>query len=290
MRLTALEAHAVCAALVAADLVARAMRIQWILRGLGHRTGFVEAFTLNAFGDGACAVTPMRAGGEPARLGGMLRAGVPAAAGVIAIGLEVLAAWPVTILAAGWMAWRHAPAWWAEAGPQLKAGLAGAWPWVTAVAAVSAVAWWVARRGGGGAPKVRRPLRRALVYLRRMPAWLPIATAPLSLVNLVARVAILPVLALTLADPPAMGPLWLGSFALLYAQLVLPTPSGAGAVELGFLHGAAGQLGGAEASLLVAWRFYTSGVGILLGGWLAVRIYGAPALRRLAAVAGVRSP
>ena len=170
MRLTALEAHAACAALVAADLVARAWRIQWILRGLGHRTGFVEAFTLNAFGDVACAVTPMRAGGEPARLGGMLRAGVPAAAGVIAIGLEVLAAWPVTILAAGWMAWRHAPAWWAEAGPQLKAGLAGAWPWVTAVAAVSAVAWWVARRGGGGAPKVRRPLRRALVYLRRMPA------------------------------------------------------------------------------------------------------------------------
>ena len=290
MRLTPLEAHAACAALVAADLVARAWRIQWILRGLGHRVRVGDAFTLNAFGDAACAITPMRVGGEPARLGGMLRAGVPASAGLVAIGLEVLSAWPVTIVIAGWMAWRYAPAWWAAAGPQLAAGLEGAWPWVVAVAAVSLGAWWMASRAGRDAPRLRRPLRRALVYLRRMPVWLLAGTAPLSFVNLAARVGVLPVLVLTLPDPPPMGPVWFGSFTLLYAQLLLPTPSGAGAVELGFLHGAAGQLGGAEAPLLIAWRLYTSGVGVLLGVWLAVRIYGAPALRRLAGAAGVRSP
>jgi len=290
VRLTLLEAHAACAALVAADLVARAWRIQWITRGLGHRIGFGEALTLNAFGDAACAVTPMRMGGEPARLGGLLRARVPAAAGVIAIGLEVLAAWPVTIVAAGWMAWRYAPTWWSVAGPQLAAGLGGAWPWVVAVGAASLGAWWLVRRSGHRLPRMERPLRRALVYLRRMPVPLLLATAPLSLVNVVARVGVLPVLALALPDPPAMGPLWFGSFALLYAQLVLPTPSGAGAVELGFLHGAAGPLGGAEASLLLAWRFYTSGVGLLLGLALAVRIYGVPALRRLAGRAEARSP
>jgi uncharacterized membrane protein YbhN (UPF0104 family) len=68
---------------------------------------------------------------------------------------------------------------------------------------------------------------------------------------------------------------------LLYSQMVLPTPSGAGAVELGFLGGAAGDLGQNGGLLLLTWRFYTNGVGVLLGVWLAARIYGWPALRRL---------
>ena len=104
----------------------------------------------------------------------------------------------------------------------------------------------------------------------------------MSFLNLATRVAILPVLALTLPSPPAMGPLALGSFALLYSQLVLPTPSGAGAVELGFLGGAAGDLGTGEGWLLLAWRFYTNGIGVILGVALAVQVYGWPALRRLA--------
>jgi uncharacterized membrane protein YbhN (UPF0104 family) len=102
------------------------------------------------------------------------------------------------------------------------------------------------------------------------------------LINLGTRVAILPVLALTLPNPPPMGPLALGSFALLYSQLVLPTPSGAGAVELGFLGGAAGDLGADEGWLLLAWRLYTNGIGVMLGVALAARIYGWPALRQLA--------
>ncbi len=56
-----------------------------------------------------------------------------------------------------------------------------------------------------------------------------------------------------------------GSFALLYSQLLLPTPSGAGAVELGFLGGAAGDLGDRAGWLLLAWRFYTNGAGVVLG-------------------------
>jgi uncharacterized membrane protein YbhN (UPF0104 family) len=115
-----------------------------------------------------------------------------------------------------------------------------------------------------------------------MPRWPLIASLPLSFVNLAARVAILPVLALTLPEPPAMGPMLVGSFALLYSQLLLPTPSGAGAVELGFLGGAVGDLGENQGWLLLAWRWYTSGIGVVLGVWLAAKIYGWPALRKLA--------
>jgi len=143
------------------------------------------------------------------------------------------------------------------------------------------VAWRAARRVTSPAKHLRRPIRRALVYWRRMPRWPLIASIPMSFINLATRVAILPVLALTLPAPPDLGPLMVGSFALLYSQLVLPTPSGAGAVELGFLGGAAGDLGEGEGKLLFAWRLYTNGIGVILGIALAARIYGWAALRQL---------
>jgi uncharacterized membrane protein YbhN (UPF0104 family) len=280
--MTLVQAHLMCVGLAAADLLARAWRIQWIVRGLGHRMTLWDSFVLNAFGDAACALTPLRIGGEPARLAGMLRTRVPATAAFVAISLEVLAAWPVIIVAAGWLIWRYAPAWWLLAGPRLSAAAASAWPWVVVVAVASVVAWRAASRvASPAARQLRRPVKRAMVYWRRMPRWPLVASLPLSFINLATRVAILPVLALTLPNPPAMGPLALGSFALLYSQLVLPTPSGAGAVELGFLGGAAGDLGGGEGWLLLVWRFYTNGIGVLLGVALAARIYGWPALRHL---------
>jgi uncharacterized membrane protein YbhN (UPF0104 family) len=280
--MTPLQAHLICIGLVAADLVARAWRIQWIVQGLGYRMSFKDTFVLNAFGDAACALTPLRIGGEPARLAGMLRSGVPATAAFVGISLEVLAAWPVILVAMGWLAWQYAPAWWLTAGPRLGAAAREAWPWVVLVVVVSIIAWIYARRVASPVARhLRRPVRRALVYWRRMPRWPLVASVPLSLINLVTRVAILPVLALTLPNPPALGPMMVGSFALLYSQLLLPTPSGAGAVELGFLGGAAGDLGNDQGWLLLAWRFYTNGLGVMLGVWLAAKIYGWPALRKL---------
>ncbi len=278
-----LDATLLCIALVVVDLIVRAWRIQWIVQGLGHRIGFWDSFVLNAYGDAACALTPLRLGGEPARLAGMLRSRVPATAAFVAISLEVLAAWPVILAGAGWLVWRYAPQWWATAGPRLMDAVEGAWPWVLLVAVLSLAAWWYARRVASPAARhVRRPVRRAMVYWRRMPLWPLVASLPLSFLNLATRVAILPVLALTLPEPPELGPMLVGSFALLYSQLILPTPSGAGAVELGFLGGAAGDLGRRAGWLLLAWRFYTNGVGVLLGIGLAAHAFGWPALRRLA--------
>ncbi len=277
--LSILQAHLVCVALVLADIVARAWRIQLILAGIGQRVSFGQAVTLNSFGDAASALTPLRFGGEPARLGGMLRAGVPAPAAFVAIALEVLVSWPVVLAVAVPVAWRHAPGWWRSAAPALAGAARESWHWVAAIVAASLVAWLLARRVVRPARRLRRPLRRAAVYWRRMPAGPLLLTAPLTLVNLAARTGILVALALTLPDRPALGPLLVGSFALLYAQLVLPTPSGAGAVDFSFLGGAAGHLGPRDAMLLLAWRFYTNGAGVLLGGALALRAYGWPALR-----------
>lgn len=280
--MTPLGAHAVCLALVATDLVARAFRIQWFLRGLGQRIGFGDAFILNAFGDAACAVTPMRIGGEPARLGGMLRARVPAGTAAVAILIEVLCAWPVIIVAAGILAWRTAPAWWRTMGPQVAETARRWWPTIALLMALMVLVWlWGARLARRRARRDgHAPMATLRAQLADMPAWPIFASVPMTFLNLATRTLLLPVLALTLAEPPPFGPALLGSFALLYSQLVLPTPSGAGAVELGVLGGVAGQLG-AQAWLLVAWRMYSNGIGVLLGAVLAGRIYGWPALRRL---------
>lgn len=282
--LPVLEAHLVCLALVALDLLARAVRIQLVVRGLGHRLSLWDAFVLNNYGDAACALTPLRLGGEPARLAGMLQSGVPAAASFVAISLELIVGWPVVIVAAGWLIWRYAPEWWAMAGEQLGTAAVDAWPWVLAVLVASLFAWGYARRrvASPASRQIRRPIRRVLVYWRRMPMGVLLATVPFSFLNLATRVAILPVLALSLPSHPPLGPVAVGSFALLYSQLVLPTPSGAGAVDLGFLSGAAGDLGRREGLLLFAWRMYTNGIGVLLGIALAVHAFGWPALRALA--------
>lgn len=281
MRLTLLEAHAVCAALVGADLAARAWRIQWFVRGVGERLTFFEALRLNVYGDAACAVTPLRVGGEPARLAGMVQAGVSGTAGAVAILIEVLCAWPVIIASAAVIAWLFAPAWWETTGPTGLAALGRAWPLLLVIVAVSVVAWRIGKRLVRRTVVRRSPLRRAAVYWRRMPRWPLLASLPMSFVNLATRTALLPVLAMTLPDPPPLGPALLGSFALLYSQLLLPTPSGAGAVDVGFIGGVAGSLGGREASLLLAWRLYSNGVGVVLGLWLAIRTVGWPAVRAL---------
>ena len=270
-----LQANLLCVVLVAIDLIARTWRLQWILRGLHFRVPFSEVFTLNVVGDAASAFTPLRVGGDPTRLAALTHARVPVAAGVVAILIEIAVMWPVIIAAAGWLALIYAPAWWRGAEPHIERTLATAWPWVAAIVAASVMAWWLMRRVAPHASLVmRRGTRRAMAYWRRMPAWPLVASIPLTLVGLAARVAILPVLAMTLSSPPPMGPLSFASFLLIYGQLVLPTPSGMGVVELGFLGGAVGDLGASHRAILLIWRMYTTFVFVALGVLLGIPRYG----------------
>ena len=106
-----------------------------------------------------------------------------------------------------------------------------------------------------------------------MPPGPLLASVPLSLLNMVTRTALLPALILTRPEAADAAVAWYGSFLLTYGQLVLPTPAGAGAVEMGFLGGAVGALDG-ELGLLVAWRWWANGLPILLGllvAWQARR-------------------
>ncbi|MGH7633774.1 MAG: hypothetical protein ACRENC_08575, partial [Gemmatimonadaceae bacterium] len=113
-------------------------------------------------------------------------------------------------------------------------------------------------------------------------------SVPLTFLGLAARVAILPVLALTLPFPPPVGPLTFGSFALLYAQVLVPTPSGAGVIDLGFVGGAVGDLGEHHRRLLLIWRVYTTASVVAVGVVVALRVSGTAAVAALSRRRGAR--
>ena len=169
-----------------------------------------------------------------------------------------------------------------SAGPALEDTADDAWPWVLAMFVAGGIAWWALRKYAPAlSHSMRRGTKRAWVYARRMPPWPLVAGFLTSLISVAARVAILPVLALTLPHPPPMGPLAFASFALIFAQLLLPTPSGAGVVELGFLGGAVGNLGAGYKPMLLLWRFYTTIVLIAAGAAFGLWRYGPHAVRMI---------
>jgi uncharacterized membrane protein YbhN (UPF0104 family) len=278
-----LEAHLICSVLVVIDLVTRALRFQWLLAGLRVPVPFRDAFVMTTVGDAAAAITPNRLGAEPARLAAAVFAGVPVTAAFVAVTYELLVTGPVTAAAAGWLALIYAPRWWHSARPMLAETARHTWPLVAALVIAGIVGWIFLRRA---MPKtshtLQRNTRRAWAYARRMPAWPLLASVPLTLLGLAARVAILPVLALTLPFPPPMGPLTFASFALLYAQILVPTPSGAGVIDLGFVGGAVGNLGEHHRHLLLIWRVYTTAAVVAIGVIVALRVYGAAAVMALA--------
>lgn len=283
MSLTTLEAHALCLAIVSLDILGRAVRLRWYTRGLGAELSLGDAVTATAWGDAAAGLTPLRFGGEAAKFAGLLRGKLRPATALLALGLEALVTYPLVFAFGLWLAWRFAPSWWDEVAPLLKEASVSAWPWLVALVLLGVFGGWVylrwkrsreSREASAPHPGVREALGQ-------VPRWVIAAGIPLSLYNIVGRTLVLPLLAMTLPGHPPFGVMLLGSFALLYSQLLLPMPAGAGAVDFGFMAGMAGNLGSGSAGLLLAWRFYTVGLGAALGALLALHAFGWAALRRL---------
>jgi uncharacterized membrane protein YbhN (UPF0104 family) len=271
-----LEAQLICLALVAIDILARALRLQRMVGVVGHHTTLMRCLRVNLIGDAACALTPWRAGGEPARLAALRHAGVPVRRGILAVTGETVQTWLIIACCGlslmaffGRAFWNSCAAWVAGFGRihGLALGIA------LLVALLAAYLGRLALRR-------LRLVRASVPHEGRIRlSWSQLmGTLPLSFVSLLARVLILPVLVLTLREAPPFGQTALSSFALLYSQLLLPAPAGAGFVDLGFLSTLRG--GAAAWNLLVLWRIYTSGIGVVLGTGAALFLCGRGLRRR----------
>lgn len=280
--LTTAVAHVLCLGLFTADHLLRAWRIQVFARGLGNRTRFIDAFTLNSASDATAALTPLKIGGEPVRFGGLINAGLNVSDTIALISVEAIVEWLTVIGIGGVLVFRWGGEWWRTQQRVLLPRLGHILPWVALIIGIGVLIWFAVRKF---LPRISvhvgGTLRDSLRLARRTPAWAIALTIPLTALHVLARVAILPVVFATLADPPAHGTVFVGSFALLYGQNFLPTPSGAGAVELGFLDGAAGYVGPEAGALLVMWRFYTTLLPLMCGLVFGTAMY-VPALHRFA--------
>lgn len=289
---SALAVHLACLALVGADLVARSWRMQLLLGSVGHPLGFARSFAINCFGDAAATLTPLRVAGQPARVLAIVHDGVPVDATLVALGVEAAITYTTVAACALLLVAAAMPGGLASLGGAALAAGDRAWPWLAALAILAASLWaairW--RRGRTGAdrtappgPVARMEARLAGMWalVRAVPLGVRLLAVPLSIVNVMGRVAVLPVLAQLLPSPPAPGSLWLGSFALLYGQLIVPTPAGAGVVDAGFLAGAAAVDDGHGGGALFWWRLYTSGIGLALGLLLGAPRYGIRPVFRL---------
>ncbi|HWZ58845.1 MAG TPA: lysylphosphatidylglycerol synthase transmembrane domain-containing protein [Gemmatimonadaceae bacterium] len=269
-------ANGLCIVLVAVDYIARTWRMQCLAAALHTRTRFVDVVTLNAVSDAASAVTPLRAGGEPVRFFGLVHAGLSASNAIAVMAVEGIIEWLIVAAIGLGVGLRFGPEWWRSVSRTLVPHLHHALPWAIAFSVVGVLIWLAAQRL---LPKltihVGTTLKESLRLAVRMPVWAILVTVVFTAVHIVARLAILPVVMATADVPPDFGPVIVGSIALLYGQSFVPTPSGMGAVELGFLGGAAGGYTGSDsAALLLLWRFYTTLTGIALGFVCGLPLYG----------------
>jgi uncharacterized membrane protein YbhN (UPF0104 family) len=274
-------AHLLCVLLLVVDGVSRAWRLQAFVHAFGGSLRLSDAARANLVEDAAAAVTPLRLGGQPARIAMLVRAGVRTSTTIVASVVEAVVMYPLVALAAVPFALAFAPDWWQTIGVRLGQSAMGAGRWLVFGAALSVVAWIIMRRL---IPHHHHAANRTIAHawreLRKVDSGTLLLTSLLTLVSVAARVAILPVLTLTLVPSPAVGPVTLSSFVLLYGQLLLPSPSGAGAVEVGFLSGGAGVAGAGTTGLLLAWRLYTALVSIAAGVVLVAIPVASALLRR----------
>lgn len=298
-----LAPHLICIALVAADLVARSWRTQLMVHGVGQPLAFWRSFAINSFGDAAATLTPLRVAGQPARVLAFVHDGIPLEATLVALSVEAAITYATAAACAVFLVIAAVPDWPVMLGGAVTSAGQAVWRWGVVAGLLLAIAivvwrsrwrwrwrWSTARTdndrpagvaGQAGKRSLRQRLDDMWKLVRLVPLHAQLLAIPLSVVNVMARVAILPVLAQLLTDPPAWGPLWLASFTLVYGQVAVPTPAGAGVMDAGFLAGAAAVGNNEAGSALLWWRIYSSGAGLVLGLVLGAPRYGVRPLVRL---------
>lgn len=268
-----LESHVAALGLVALDVVVRAARVRLLL-GADRQLSLGRAIAINALGDAASAITPARLGGEPARFVAFRRATMGASRIIAALAAEKLIDWTMIIGIAVVLLLGLADTAAGGLGRLINAAqsptaivLLGV---VIALSVVSLLAVRHYRNGGGVTPSLRETwaavarlgTRPSDPPFRRSAVILALATV-LTTISMAARIAVLPVL-LAGSVEVNLGAVILASFGLLYSQIVLPTPAGAGAVELGFIAALSGSMNVADAAMVLAtWRGYTLILGVL---------------------------
>lgn len=257
------------------SLLGRAARIAILARGLGARLLLPGAVATQLSGEAAAAATPSRSGSDPVRLLYLRKLGVGLPTGMAVLVGEIMAegiALSGVILILLLLFPASAPV------------VLGALPYAVTALAMPFVAFLLARRPGRPEPptwwrRLRLPpshwrnlgagarrFRSKARGLARLKAGTVASVLLVSLLHVLSRLSILPILAQGVVPDSPLEPLLVWPVLLLYTGSLLPPPGGGGAVELAFAAGLAPVLApGPLAGLLLWWRLYTFYLGATAG-------------------------
>lgn len=282
------QAHAAALAATVLEVMTRAFKIQTSARAVCLRLSFGDALRVCLGGDFAAAITPARAGAEPARYLILSESGMPASGRVIVLFLELfleMVSLTVVCLVLAWM--------FAGRGASTSGLIALVGGYSTLVLAAGAIGWFLSKHNANGPPPqwarylrlnalrwrhvqlFLRQIRASVTLLRQSRVGVMALALASSMLHVCFKVASLPLLVF-LADRTftltmdTLAPLVLWPLALFYGGVVVPAPGGGGFIEGAF----AATLKTAIpaqifAASLVWWRFYTFYIYIVAGGLTA---------------------
>jgi uncharacterized protein (TIRG00374 family) len=278
-----LSAHALALAAVFAEILTRAIKIQWSGSALRIPLRFGTALRVCLGGDFGASITPSRTGAEPARFLVLAEAGVPPAGTLLILFTELFLEMTSLCLLCAILA-----AAFRGSGQVVSLMTAMIGGYAAIVLAIGGFGYFLAHRNAHGPPPEWaksiglhaarwRVIQRALRSLRSGIAALKDArVAPMtgaffaSMLHVSLRLAVLPIIALAMNPSLPLAKLVLWPLVFLYGGAVAPAPGGGGAVEFGFKFAFGGVmtpsvLGGA----LIWWRVYTFYLYVVLGALAA---------------------
>ncbi len=275
-----LATHALALLAVLAEIATRTVKIQWSAAALRIPLSFANSLRVCLGGDFGASITPSRSGAEPARYLVLAEAGVAPAGTLLILFFELFLEMTSLALLCILLALLFRGS--GGAVVPLMAAMVGGY--ATIVLSVGAFGNLLAHRNANGPPPqwarsiglhagrwrvVQRSLRAlregiaALKHARVKPMMLAFFS---SMVHVLLRLSVLPILALAMDPSLPLAKLMLWPLVFLYGGVIAPAPGGGGTVEYAFKLAFTGVmtpqvLGGA----LVWWRFYTFYLYMILG-------------------------
>jgi uncharacterized membrane protein YbhN (UPF0104 family) len=282
-----LRAHLLALAAVGLDIVFRAWKLQLSAGALRLSLPFTAAMRTSLGGDFGAAVTPARAGAEPARFHVLMQTGIGSAGVVLVMFAELfLEMLSLVVIVALCAVLFHG------SGTMLAGvvGMVGAY--AALVIGVGAAGVLLSTRNANGPPpawaaqlglhagrwravqRSLRNLRTGIASLRRARAELLAAALGTSVIHVALRLAVLPALvyASGVHVHAPLAPLVIWPLALFYGGVVAPVPGGGGFIEIVFATTLSKTIPAAIfAASLLWWRVYTFYLYVALGALAAGR-------------------
>ncbi len=274
-----LATHAIALALTAFEILARGFKIVFSARAVSIRLSLRTALRVCLAGDLVASLTPGRSGAEPARFLVLAEARLATPKIIVVLFLE-LAMGLLAFIALAFTLWFLL----AESSATLRVLVGVIAGYSVFVLGFGALGYALSQRQATGpAPRwiralgmhsghwrriqlAMRQLRLSVDALRSARPSLLFASFGVSVLHVMARLMILPVLVWSIDTSVALAPLILWPLVFLYGSAVAPAPGGGGAVELTFTTSLDGVLTPALlATSLVWWRFYTYYLYIIVG-------------------------